>query len=161
MDLRMPLMDGIEATRRIRACEGGREVKIVAVTASGYAIKRDEILSEGLDDYVRKPYRPAEIFECMARHLGVRYRKSETSAESNFQRAGQLRAEDLSALPLELRNELGQAVLALDPARITSVIQDISLENSELGSILALYAKDFSYSKIFAAMPLAQDSPTE
>ena len=34
-DLRMPVMDGIEATRRIRVCEGGREVKIAAVTASG------------------------------------------------------------------------------------------------------------------------------
>ena len=70
MDLCMPVMDGVEATRRIRVCEGGHEVKIAAVTASGYASERSEILAEGMDDYVRKPYRPEEIFECMARHLG-------------------------------------------------------------------------------------------
>ena len=152
MDLRMPVMDGIEATRLIRACPGGQEVKIAAVTASGYASKRNEILSEGLDDYVRKPYRPTEVFECMARHLGVRYRVSETSAESNVLNPREITAEALSALPLELRNELRQSVITLNPARISAVIERISHENSELGSILALYANSFAYSKIFAAI---------
>ena len=65
MDLRMPVMDGIEATRRIRALDGGRDVKIVAVTASGFESQRSEVLAAGLDDYVRKPYRLDEIFDCM------------------------------------------------------------------------------------------------
>jgi CheY-like chemotaxis protein/nitrogen-specific signal transduction histidine kinase len=90
MDLRMPVMDGIEATRQIRSCDGGPEVKIVAVTASGYASKRHEVLAEGLDDYVRKPYRPTEIFECMARHLGVRYVDSDAGGISRGDRAGKL-----------------------------------------------------------------------
>ncbi|HEX7424345.1 MAG TPA: response regulator [Terriglobales bacterium] len=63
MDLRMPVMDGIEATRRIRALEGGRDVKIAAVTASGYVSRWSDVLAAGLDDYVAKPYRPDEIFE--------------------------------------------------------------------------------------------------
>ena len=76
----MPVMDGIEAVRRIRLLDGGRDVKIAAVTASGLDSQRNEVLAAGLDDYVSKPYRPEEIFDCMARHLGVRYRRAEADA---------------------------------------------------------------------------------
>jgi signal transduction histidine kinase/DNA-binding response OmpR family regulator len=149
MDLRMPVMDGIEATRRIRTCEGGREVKIVAVTASGYVGERQAILAQGLDDYVRKPYRPAEIFDCMARHLGVQYLACEVAPKSG---ARELIAEDLSALPDELRKELRDALIMLNSARISAAIESISQENKGLGLILADYADRYAYSKIFDAI---------
>jgi signal transduction histidine kinase/DNA-binding response OmpR family regulator len=159
MDLRMPVMDGIEAARRIRKCEGGREVKIAAVTASGYASERSEVLAEGLDDYVRKPYRPAEIFECMARHLGVRYQVSRPPAKPGGEEAGELTPEDLSSLPHDLRNELRDALIALDPARISAVIERISQENTALGLVLARYADRYGYTKIFDAIR-TQESET-
>jgi len=152
MDLRMPVMDGLEATRRIRACEGGREVKIAAVTASGYVGERREILAEGLDDYVRKPYRPAEILDCLARHLGVRYQVSEGPAKSNSEGAGELMAEDLSALPDELRKQLRDALITLEPAVISKAIERVSQENRPLGLILTRYADRYAYSKIFNAI---------
>jgi CheY-like chemotaxis protein/nitrogen-specific signal transduction histidine kinase len=152
MDLRMPVMDGIEATRRIRKCEGGREVKIVAVTASAYASERSGILAEGLDDYVRKPYRPTEIFECMARHLGVRYQMSQPAAKSDVEGTGELKPGDLSSLPHELRHELRDALIALNPARISAAIERISQENMALGVVLARYADGYAYSKIFDAV---------
>jgi signal transduction histidine kinase/ActR/RegA family two-component response regulator len=73
MDVRMPVMDGLEATRRIRALEGGREVKIVALTASVFGEERANVLGAGMTDFIRKPYRAEEIFDCLARHLGVRF----------------------------------------------------------------------------------------
>jgi CheY-like chemotaxis protein len=152
MDLRMPVMDGVEATRCIRVCEGGHEVKIAAVTASGYASERSEVLAEGIDDYVRKPYRPAEIFECMARHLGVRYQASGGPAKSIGEQARELAPEDLCALPDELRRELRDALIMLNPARISTAIERISQENRALGLILARYADGYSYSKIFDAI---------
>ena len=66
MDIRMPVMDGLEATRRIRALDGGRDVRIAALTASAFEEEREEVLAVGMDDFVRKPYRPAEVFDCMA-----------------------------------------------------------------------------------------------
>jgi CheY-like chemotaxis protein len=81
MDRRLPLMDGLEATRCIRSLEGGRDVKIVGVSASVFASEREEMMTAGLDDFVRKPYLPNEILECMARHLGVRYRRSSAAPE--------------------------------------------------------------------------------
>ena len=71
MDWRMPVMDGLEATRRIRALEGGTEVKIAAVTASVFTSEREGMLRAGVDDFVRKPYRRSEILDCIARHLGI------------------------------------------------------------------------------------------
>ena len=73
MDLRLPLMGGLEAAREIRAMDGGLRVKIVAISASAFAQQREEVLAAGLNDFVRKPYRREEIFDCMAHHLGVRY----------------------------------------------------------------------------------------
>jgi signal transduction histidine kinase/CheY-like chemotaxis protein len=162
MDLRMPVMDGIEATRRIRASEGGLEVKIAAVTASGFASERSEILAEGMDDYVRKPYRPSEIFECLARHLAVRYRRSEDSksSASNGQQIEGLTAEHLSDLPVELRNGLREAVITLDPQRISGAVELISRENKELGLILARYADRSAYSRIFAATDMQKSDQT-
>ena len=70
MDRRMPVMDGVEATRRIRALPDGQAVKIVAVTASAFKEQRQEMLDAGMDDFVRKPYRFHEIYDCMAKQLG-------------------------------------------------------------------------------------------
>lgn len=73
MDRRLPAMDGLEAARAIRALNGGRGVKMVGVSASVLPAEREEMLAAGLDDFVRKPFLAADIFDCIARHLGVRY----------------------------------------------------------------------------------------
>jgi CheY-like chemotaxis protein len=84
MDIRMPVMDGMEATRRIKATEAGRRTKIIAVTAHALEEERTEILAAGCDDFIRKPYQVTEIFECLAKHLGVHYiTAAETSAASD------------------------------------------------------------------------------
>jgi CheY-like chemotaxis protein len=61
MDRRMPVMNGLEAMLRIRKLPGGDKVKIVTITASAFTEQRKELLSAGMDDYIRKPYRAAEI----------------------------------------------------------------------------------------------------
>jgi len=70
MDRRMPVMDGLEATRRIKAMPGGQETIIVALTASVFKEQQNEVLAAGCDDYVRKPFKIAEIFEVLDKHLG-------------------------------------------------------------------------------------------
>lgn len=65
MDIQMPVMDGIEATRRIRELEcslGARRIPIIAVTANGMFQCREECASVGMDGYVVKPFGPANLF---------------------------------------------------------------------------------------------------
>ncbi|HKE22341.1 MAG TPA: ATP-binding protein [Bryobacteraceae bacterium] len=78
MDLRMPEFSGAEAARHIRKLQGGREVRIAALTAAAFASERDEVMAAGMDDFVRKPYHTDEIFDCMARQLGLRYQHIQT-----------------------------------------------------------------------------------
>jgi signal transduction histidine kinase/ligand-binding sensor domain-containing protein/CheY-like chemotaxis protein len=151
MDVRMPVMDGIEAARRIRTLEGGRDVKIVAVTASVFADQRSEVLAAGMDDLIRKPYRPGEVFDCMARHLGVRYRRRENAPALRGEAAA-LRREDVAALPEELRNELANALISLDRERISQVIQRASQQSAPLGAVLAHYADRFAYTQMLDAV---------
>ena len=72
------------------------------------------MLAAGLDDYVRKPYRPDEIFDCMARHLGVRFRRAEAASVLREAQAAELNPDAIAALPAALRLELRSALIALD-----------------------------------------------
>ena len=73
MDFRMPVMDGHEAIRRIRAMAGGKDTKIIAVTASAMDENRQELMAIGADDFISKPFREAELFQKIHVHLGVEY----------------------------------------------------------------------------------------
>jgi CheY-like chemotaxis protein len=75
MDAQMPEMDGIEATRRIRAAEKSAEpgfaarIPIVAMTANAMSGDREMCLDAGMDDYLAKPVRPEALREVLARYL--------------------------------------------------------------------------------------------
>ncbi|HVW19843.1 MAG TPA: response regulator [Opitutaceae bacterium] len=67
MDVHMPEMDGLEATRRIRESDGAVRPWIIALTANAMQGDRELCLSAGMDDYISKPIKPEEIASAMAR----------------------------------------------------------------------------------------------
>jgi signal transduction histidine kinase/ligand-binding sensor domain-containing protein/CheY-like chemotaxis protein len=154
MDLRMPVMDGTEAIRRIRDLEGGPETKIVVVTASAFASERDTVMEAGVDDFVRKPYQPGEIFDCMARQLGLRRVFMSSPKEP---RSVPLSKADLETLPRELVGELRAEIVRLDHKRIHDVIARISRFNPALGQQLTHMAARFSYTAMLEAVQPEDD----
>jgi two-component system, sensor histidine kinase and response regulator len=69
MDLQMPVMDGLEATRRIRALPGYGRLPIVAMTANAMAGDRERALEAGMNDQVTKPIDPDKLFDALQRWL--------------------------------------------------------------------------------------------
>jgi CheY-like chemotaxis protein len=80
MDIRMPVVDGKQAAQQIKAKGAGKSTIIVALTAHALEEEKDAILSSGFDDFVSKPFREQEIFDVMARHIGLRYRCAESGS---------------------------------------------------------------------------------
>jgi PAS domain S-box-containing protein len=150
MDRHMPVMDGVEATNHIRQLPGGKEVPIVAVTASVFKEQQQEMISAGMNDLVRKPYRFSEIYECMARHLGAQYIYRDQGLEEE---AGlELIPSMLTALPEDYRKRLHDALLSLDVDTILATIDELSDTEPALARTLKRLAVNFDYPTIIAAL---------
>ena len=156
MDIRMPQMSGTEATRRIRGLEGGAEVKIAAITASAYASDREEVIRAGFDDFTFKPFRPEELFGCMARHLGIRYSSSATAITGRTTGPAPLRPDAFAALPRELRNRLKDAVISVNSRQIMSLIEDVGRRDEALGHALRQLGNRYAYTAILRAIERAE-----
>ena len=83
MDKQMPVMDGVEATKTIRAINGERcSIPIVAVTADAFAAARDELLSAGANDYLAKPIKPDDLKRTIALNVRAPIRFPSTGVEA-------------------------------------------------------------------------------
>jgi PAS domain S-box-containing protein len=154
MDRKMPVMGGMEATRRIRALPGGKAVKIVAVTASAFQEQRAEMLAAGMDDFVRKPFRFNEIFDCLSRQLGVRFLRETVSGPEP---SVSLATARVAALPPELRARLRTALESLDAAAIEEAIGEVGCRDQELERQLTHIAGGFDYQAILDALAACRE----
>jgi signal transduction histidine kinase/DNA-binding NarL/FixJ family response regulator len=153
MDMRMPVMDGREATRQIRAREAGtgRHTVIVALTASSFDEERDAILKAGCDEFLRKPYREEELLEVIRSRLGVEFVYEEEPAPSSAERHGD-NATRLAALPDEVRMPLEQALRQLDVDAVTSAIEAIRRHDGAAAGMLDELAANFEYERMLAVL---------
>jgi PAS domain S-box-containing protein len=69
MDVQMPRLDGIAATRALRALAGWADTPILALTADAMTERRDECLQAGMNDFLTKPVEPALLYSCLLRWL--------------------------------------------------------------------------------------------
>lgn len=158
MDMRMPVMDGYEATRQIRAMESAQtRSKILALTASAFEEQRASILAAGCDDFLAKPFRESHLFEKLAEHLGVNYLYEEDNelpidSSHEFPLTGSM----LATMPPDWIAELHQASLAVDADRILQLVQQTS--DSHLATGLTELVHKFCFDEI---AELSQEVPED
>ena len=165
MDMRMPIMDGYEASQRIKSTLQGQATVIIALTASAFEEDRALVLSAGCDDFLRKPFREETLWQKMAEHLGIQFRYGSSPHPTESSAPVLTSAVTVPLSQLSLRE-----LFAKTPQSWQQKLQAIALECSDDGILdwlthlpknpeflpliqqLEIWAKSFQFDQILALM---------
>jgi signal transduction histidine kinase/CheY-like chemotaxis protein len=157
MDMRMPVLDGYEATKIIKA--GQSDTKIIALTASSFEEEKARILAGGCDDFLHKPFREADLFQLMTRHIGVQfvYETADHAPGSGGTGVSSLTADMLAGLPPEQLSQLAEAIELSDIVRANDIIDDINANDPPLAETLRRLVNNFEYDTVLTTLNQASN----
>ncbi len=129
MDILMPEMDGIEATREIRKSNPSSQLKIVAVTALGLEEKRKTALDSGCDDFLTKPFRIEKLVGSIAKLLPIEF----TFEENKEVEAKAVSSLDISKVQIsrEILDLLKEAVELCSVTQIENLLKEVESIDGE------------------------------
>jgi PAS domain S-box-containing protein len=158
MDVHMPVMNGLEATRRIKADPMGSDTRIIVLSASAMDDDRRKIADTGADCFLAKPCREDRLFESLGALLKVSFDYEESGHGHHLAgiRAESLTGEDLRRLPPELLQELQQATFTGNKRLLDSLVLKVRAQapgslGDSLGSVadsLKELADRYEYDKL-------------
>jgi CheY-like chemotaxis protein/anti-sigma regulatory factor (Ser/Thr protein kinase) len=152
MDIRMPVMDGLQATRAIVSeAQGAARPFIVALTASTFEEERAGILAAGCDEYLRKPFRDEALFAILADKLGVRFVTAEDVPASNAT------PHEIAELPAPLREQLADALRRLDVRAVERAFEAVRGHDPALAGLIAPMVRSFEYEALAGLLRSAAD----
>jgi CheY-like chemotaxis protein len=167
MDMQMPVMDGYEATRTIRATETPDSTcKIVALTASVFDKQHSAILELGCDDFVSKPLREELIFDKIAEHLGVTYIYADSDQQIHQQVSSlnqevsdrELIATELADLEPEWLLNLHLAVRGADEEAIFGLLAQIQTTHPTIANVIQDLVDNFQLEQILSLIQPSIDN---
>ena len=152
----MPVMDGYEATKRIKATTKGQTTAIIALTASMLEEECAITLSAGCDDFLRKPFREQEMFDLLTKHLGARFvYEDDTPSEQPDAPVVDLPSA-LAQMPPELLERLRQTVIVCDIEGIKQIISEARRYQPPAADLLTEMVNNFEYQNI---LNILEDMP--
>lgn len=171
MDMRMPVLNGIEATRQIKADAQTKDTIIIALTASAFEEQRQAFLAVGCDDFLSKPFQRRTLFTKISQHLGVQYLYEATDrAQSNdhdqrHQHASQLDETVLQTMLTELpeawKRQLHHAALECSDSRVLELLQQMSPAHSVLKDALVELVEGFQFDQILTLLAVPETALNE
>lgn len=151
MDIQMPVMNGLEATRRLKATDRGRGVPFIAITGNIFDEDQKEGLALGMYAYLSKPFRAEELFQVLSKCLGLHPVYQETAASPPAKQI-MVSAEMIAALPGELIAALRQTVEEGDIARLRELIAEVKEKNTAVALGLQALADRYDYQQLEALL---------
>jgi PAS domain S-box-containing protein len=166
MDMRMPIMDGYQATKIIKARQQKTasnnsnlsKTVVIALTASAFAKQKHEIIAAGCDDLINKPFPIEKLLEKLNQHLGVQYlyqkedlpclKATTTSTENTPANLRKL----LSPMPPEWVAQIRQAAAQCSDNLIFELLEKNPPENPQLTKAIRYFAENFQFDKILEAI---------
>lgn len=142
MDIKMPVMDGLEAAQRIRQMTNIPQPVILALTANAFDEDKDRAMACGCNDFLRKPCNETVILEKMTQHLGVKYLYEELTPPLTYSdsfslpKRNDLKAKLNSVMPHSWMVQLQSRAINLDTEGIKDLLEDILPEYQDLKDLL-------------------------
>lgn len=164
MDVRMPVMDGLEATRRIKSMPEGKSTPIIIVTAHAFADERLEFLKCGAETVLTKPLREREFFDTLQQFLGIEflYREKEINEQDKVNSESEFLSRHTNAkIPLEVVSQMREATIIGDYKRLNILIDQIATDHKKIADILRALAADFSFEDLIDLIDKLESDETE
>ena len=156
MDMRMPVVDGYEAIRRIRQLKGGSGVSIIGVTASAYGEVREAVFDAGVDEFLDKPIREGELLEKIGRLLGVSYIYAEQAGTLPHNGAHVIDPAVFASLSDDLVSRIRRATTGADFDTVLELADEIGRDDKRAAAALRSLAERFDAEAILSALGVAR-----
>jgi CheY-like chemotaxis protein len=148
MDIRMPVLNGLEATARIKANPSDPETVVIALTANALHEDRLASLKSGADDFLSKPCHADLLLEKIREHLGVNYLYADdeaVKAQAAMAQASTLDPKLLAVLPASLIEQMKQAVLNGEKELLNELIRGVNGKDTRSATALKALADAYEY----------------
>jgi signal transduction histidine kinase/DNA-binding NarL/FixJ family response regulator len=148
MDMRMPVMNGYEATRKIKAATDHHFPLIIALTAHAFEEEKQQILEIGCDEFMRKPFQKEELLLKISTLLNLQYSYTNPEFNTNNYSDFVLDQAALNVMPKEWIEQLYQSVSQCRDRLTYQLIQQIPPEYSSLAQALTDLTENFQFDEI-------------
>ncbi len=148
MDLRMPVLDGYEATRMIKFSERGKNTPVVALTASAFDEEKTRAKAVGVEGYIRKPFREEELFDMIADLLKIEYIYESEEEELTQSENEEKIVEYINQVPSAIIKKLLNNIKTADIDGFIDTIERIEFIEPKLTKYLLKLADNYDYAKI-------------
>ncbi|QJB25997.1 PAS domain S-box protein [Limnospira fusiformis SAG 85.79] len=155
MDMRMPVMDGYQATQQIRQTPQGQSTIIIAITAHAFESERSSILATGCNDLIHKPFNIKTLLDCISVNLGVNYiyAKSISNSRSSTQLGPpRLTTKDIAILDHQWIQQFYRAAMAARESQLRDLIAEIPPDNTVIIQALTWYVNHLYFDQIIDLM---------
>lgn len=148
MDMRMPVMDGYEATKKLKASEKGKNTPVIAITASSFGSDEQKVLEAGANGYIRKPFKPPELFGKLAGLLKLEFITADENVSAGQVKRGVLTRESMICLPSGLIANMSQAVALGKMTKLRELIAEAETIDTTLAAQLQALADSYDYDRL-------------